>query len=55
MPQMTSSMSEGSRPGTLDTTSAMMNADMSSGRTSAKDPLTARPMGVREVADYERL
>src|SRR5437763_1737724 len=48
-PHTTSSMLAGSMP-LLSTTCLMAAASMSSGRTSTKDPLPARPIGVRPVA-----
>ena len=49
-PTMTSTISFGSSSGTWPTASEIANASRSSGRTSASDPLAARPIGVRAAA-----
>src|SRR5450759_5224550 len=49
-PQRRSSTSAGSSAGTWSRTARTTPADRSSGRQSTRDPLLARPIGVRDAA-----
>ena len=49
-PTITSTTSAPSSPGTLSSAVRTAKAAMSSGRTSASEPLRARPIGVRAAA-----